>query len=179
MEISHQVENAKVICESILDLTRRALLEEDFDAYRQAFLLPHIHTTLEGTTFLDTEDDLKMLYTRMTRLFASLGVDDIHRVILSAEFSEPNRILARIEAHHLSGGRRVNTPYQITIELARCGQQWRSASANYIVDQDNAAIADALMPRYFPSEQPSRSPINDQRFAGQIDPGKRNKNLER
>ena len=179
MQISRQVENAKVICESILHLTRRALLEEDFDAYRQAFLLPHIHTTLEGTAFLDTADDLKMLHTRMTRLFASLGVDDIHRVILSAEFSGRNRILARIEAHHLSGGQRVNKPYQIMTELARCGQQWRMASANYMVDQDNAAIADALMPRYFPSEQPSLSPFNDQCFARQIDPGANDMNLER
>lgn len=179
MQISDQVENAKVIAEKILDQTRRALLEEDFDAYKQAFLLPHIHTTLDGTAFLDTMDDLKMLHTRMTQLFASMGVDDIHRVILSAEFSGASRVLVQIEVHHLRGGCRVNKPYHVTAELVRCGQQWRIGSANYMVDHHNAAIADALMPRYFPSEQPSLPQITDQPFARQMNLGARNMNLEK
>jgi hypothetical protein len=165
MTIGSQGENVMVICEHLLDLTRRALLEGDFDAFEQAFLLPHIHTTLDGTVFLETREDLLELHTRVTREFARLGVDDIHRVILSAAFSGPDRIVVQTVSHHLSGGRRVNTPFPVMTELQRCGPQWRIASANYVVRSDNPTIADALMPERFPSELQSTVPDDTPRVA--------------
>jgi hypothetical protein len=172
MNTGSQGENVMVICEHLLDLTRRALLEGDFDAFEQAFLLPHIHTTLDGTTFLETREDLLELHTRMTHEFARLGVDDIHRVILSAAFTGPDRIIVQTVSHHLSGGRRVNTPFPVMTELQRCGPQWRIASANYVVRSDNATIADALMPEHFPSELQGTLPEDTPRGATQADHGK-------
>jgi hypothetical protein len=170
MQTNSQGENVMVICEQLLDLTRRALLEGDFEAFEQAFLLPHVHTTLEGTTFLDTREDLLVLHTRMTREFAVLGIDDIHRVIVSATFTGPDRIVVQTISHHLNGGRRMNTPFPVFTELARCGAQWRIASANYAVGRTNAGIADALMPDSFPSELPGASPLDDLRLdSGAID----------
>ena len=175
MHTNTQGENVMVICEHLLDLTRRALLEGDFEAFEQAFLLPHIHTTLEGTTFLDTPEDLLELHTSMTREFARLGVDDIHRVIVSADMTGPDRIVVQTISHHLNEGRRVNTPFPVFTELARCGAQWRIASANYAVGRTNPNIADALMPDSFPSELPGASPVDDLR----PDSGANDKNLER
>jgi hypothetical protein len=172
MTTGSQGENVMVICEHLLDLTRRALLEGDFDAFEQAFMLPHIHTTRDGTTFLETREDLQELHTRMTREFARLGVDDIHRVILSASFVGSDRIVVQTVSHLLSGGRRVNTPFPVMTELQRCGPQWRIASANYVVRSDNATIADALMPARFPSELQSTVPDETPRGASQTDHGK-------
>lgn len=158
MQGNIQGENVMVICEHLLDLTRRALLEGDFDAFERAFVLPHMHTTLEGTTFLETREDLQDLHARMTETLALLGVDDIHRVIQSASFVGPDRIVVEVVSHHLRGGQRVSKPFPVYTELLRCGDHWRIAAANYTVGRCNPDIADALMPETFPSERPCLSP---------------------
>ncbi len=158
MQSNIQGENVMVICEHLLDLTRRALLEGDFDAFERAFVLPHMHTTLEGTTFLETREDLQDLHARMTETLALLGVDDIHRVILSASFVGPDRIVVEVVSHHLRGGQRICNPFPVYTELLRCGDHWRIAAANYAVGRRDPDIADALMPEAFPSERPYLSP---------------------
>lgn len=170
MYVPDETQRALVICERILDQTRTGLLTGDFDIFRASFLLPHVHTTMEGTSVLETLDDLRTVHDRVTAEYRRRGVDELHRVMVSARYVTPHAIEARLISHVLAGGERVIDPYPVQAELVLCGRDWLIASANYAVGLSNEWVAAALMPDAFPSEiapppPPSRhrreSPFDD------------------
>lgn len=136
----------------LLGLTKEAYFEDDFALFQRAFMLPHEHLTLQGAAVLETEEDLRVLFERMKAEFQRLGVDDIVRPLVSAEFVTPHNILATAITHPYAKGTRVNTPYAVQSTLLRCGPDWRIATANYAIPLDANGLPTAIMPDAFPSE---------------------------
>lgn len=144
------------IGQDLLARTRRAYVEDDFALFASAFMLPHEHVMLHGAALLETEQDLWTLFDRMKTQFRGMGVDDIVRPLVSAEFVTPFTIHATAVTYLYSGGRLVNDPYPVRSTLLNCGGDWRIATANYAITLDSVDLASAIMPVAFPSELENR-----------------------
>ncbi len=136
----------------LLNKTKRAYFEDDFQLFASAFMLPHEHVTLQGTAVLETEEDLRVLFERMKTQFRDMQIDDIVRQLVSAEFVTPFNILATAVSYYYSRGQRLNDPFPVCSTLLRCGHEWRIATANYAIPLNGIGLASAIMPSAFPSE---------------------------
>lgn len=124
-------EDAKAVHERLLEATRQAYLADDEDAFIACFLLPQTIVTQDGQRQMETRDDLRDIYRHTRSRFLALGVTDLIRVAIAAEYVAPDRIRTTHVSYVLQGRKLVTPPYPNTGELVRLPEGWRISSSEY------------------------------------------------
>lgn len=119
------------IHETLLEETRRAYLDDDEDAFVRLFVLPQTVVTQEGTRDLTTPEDVRAIFRHTHARFLALGVTDLIRVCIAAEFTAPDRIRATHVSYVLQGRKLVTEPYPNTGTLLRTDDGWKISSSEY------------------------------------------------
>lgn len=130
--------SAKEISEMLLEITGKALLAADFDAFAPCFHLPHFIASSEDKTVLETTEDLLRVFKLVTLDYAVKRVTDLVRYCEIAEFKSPTRIDAVHITHVMAGNLRVVEPFPTFSELKLTDGRWQISSSQYAVDTKTA-----------------------------------------
>jgi ketosteroid isomerase-like protein len=122
------------IAEALLDLTGTAIMKRDFDAFAPSFQLPHVMVTIKDVITVETSDDLRRAFDQMCDHFAAIGVTDLVRQIVAAEYKTPARIQSTHVADLLHNGKRLADPYPVYSVLEKIDGQWKITSSEYAVE---------------------------------------------
>lgn len=149
--------------EHLLEITRAAYFSGDEDAFVARFLLPQrVYTTAGDVTMTRPEDVSNLFHSQRAR-FLKLGVTDLVRVSISAEFLDEDTVKGTHVSYMLRDRLLLMQPYPNTGILRRVGGLWKVADTQY-GGQDEVwqELADALShpPQYDPprTEDPVRGP---------------------
>ena len=119
------------IHETLLEKTRRAYLDDDEDAFTRLFVLPQTIVTQEGKREVAVVEDVRSIFRHTRARFLALGVTDLIRVCIAAEFTAPDRIRATHVSYVLHGRRLVTEPYPNTGTLLLTSDGWKISSSEY------------------------------------------------
>lgn len=137
MTTSAAFTSARDVSEYLLARTGQAYATGDFDLFAACFVLPQWMETFEGRRLIATTEDLRQLFDGVRAHFDRLGVTDLVRHCIAAEFRDPDTVEATHESRLLAGNRLVQQPYPCFSVLKRTDAGWQVAGGQY-------AIPDAL-----------------------------------
>lgn len=126
---------ARQISEHLLEVTGKALLSNDFDAFAPCFHLPHVIETPDKKTILKTRAALQEVFARVAQDYAERNITNLVRICEVAEFRGPFRIEATHVTHMMSGNLRVLDPFPNYSVLEYIDARWQISSSQYAVDK--------------------------------------------
>ena len=139
-------QDPKAVSESLLEKTGAAYKSGDAESVVQCFLLPQEMGTFEGRRLMETPEQLRDTFEAVRLYHRRLGVTQMVRHCLVAEYKDADTIEATHESRLLSGQRLVQRPYPAFSVLKRIGGVWKIASSQYAIT-DAPFLSDALMGR--------------------------------
>ncbi len=107
----------------------RALLEPDFEEYRQLFMLPHDVVPRNGTAYrLADMDALREDFDLYRTALTVNGVTDIYRIQRRLSAIDTNEYHLTVETHVMAQGNRIVEPFETCFRLLRdIDGAWRIA----------------------------------------------------
>ena len=128
---------ASDIAEAILEITGDALLSGDFDAFAAVFHVPQVMATMAGPINMETVDDMRRAFDELHQHFKAIGVTDMVRSIVAAEYETPARIQSTHVSNLLHNGKRLNEPYPVFSVLERINGDWKVTGGEYALEPTN------------------------------------------
>lgn len=125
------------VSEALLEVTGDALLSGDFDAFASVFHVPQTMVTMAGSIYMETVDDMRRAFDDMHSHFMAIGVTDIVRKCVSAEYKSPTRIESTHVSDLLHNGKRLKEPYPVFSTLEKIDGQWKVISGEYALEPTN------------------------------------------
>jgi hypothetical protein len=125
------------IAEAILNVTGDALMSGDFDAFAAVFHVPQTMATMAGPIHMETLDDMRRAFDDMHAHFKAVGVTEMVRSIVAAEYKSPTRIESTHVSDILHNGKRIGDPYPVYSILERIDGDWKVAGGEYALEATN------------------------------------------
>ncbi len=127
---------AEEIYQVHLDRLSDALIQGDFDTFKDRISLPHQITTETDVIRVATEAEMKDLFDRFAIMYANQGLTDFVRTVREAQFITPDEIIGTHISHQMRHGQRIMPPYPNRVRLVRDADgQWRETHcANAILN---------------------------------------------
>lgn len=136
--------SAKKISQRMLDQTGNGLLTGDFDLFADCFLLPQDIETFDDRRRLETRQDLFMIYNGVRAYHEKMGVTDMVRHVVTADFRDPKTISSIHQSRLVTGSTLVQKPYNVFSVLHLKDDVWRIGQSQYAVD-DAPGLCRALV----------------------------------
>ncbi len=145
------------VSQALLEITGDALLSGDFDAFSAVFHVPQTMATMAGPIYMETVEDMQRAFDDMHTHFRAIGVTEMIRKCVSAEYKSPTRIESTHVSDLLHNGKRLNEPYPVFSSLEKIDGQWKVTSGEYALEPSNGqalalARADASRRPQAPSQ---------------------------
>ena len=123
---------AKTIATQLLETTGETLLSGDFEVFATAFHIPHVIRTAEGNTYLNTTEELRVVFEEVRRAYELKGITHFIRHCAAATFKDDNTIHATHVSHNMAGDFRVGDPFPVfSVIERRADDIWRIYSSEY------------------------------------------------
>jgi len=132
----------RAVSQHLLEVTRQAYLNRDFSVFEERFVLPQICGSFEGDQLLETSGDLKTIFESMLSYFDRIGVVDIRRRTLAAQFESESLVTATFVSHYVLPGFLVSDDIVAHGKLIFVDGLWRIHSHRYATDMQG--VSDAL-----------------------------------
>ncbi len=129
---------ASDIAEAILEVTGEALMSGDFDALAAVYHVPQIMLTMAGPIHMETPEDLRRAFDGTLQHFKGLGVTELVRACVAAEYTSPTRIESTHVTELVKNGERLNEPFPVFSVLEKIGDGWSVTRAEYALEETNA-----------------------------------------
>lgn len=136
-------QSAFQVAETLLDVTGKALLTHDFDAFAPCFALPQRMTTFGRVVLIEDRAGLQASFDEMCRAFRGMGVTALVREVLAAEYRSDSEIATTHLSHVMRHGTRLKDPYPVMSILRLTAGRWQIGTGDYALD-DNSAQGRAL-----------------------------------
>ena len=134
----------RAVSEYLLARTGEAYMTGDFDGFAACFALPQWIETFKGRRLITSPDELQLFFNEMRSQFCRLGVTDMVRRCVVAEFRDPYTIEATHETRLLAGAQLVQPCYPCFSVIKRTGQGWQVADGQYAIQ--GTLARDAVSP---------------------------------
>lgn len=132
----------KLISQTLLDRTGRAIMEDDPKDFADCFVYPHTIQTFEGQIVIPDVAALTSVFHAVRAAYLNLGVTTLDRHCSSATFVTPTLVQAHYESRVLSGSQLVLRPFPALTELHLGEAGWRVGNCQYaITDAPNLVKA--------------------------------------
>lgn len=132
------------VSEYLLARTGDAIMDGDFDAFSQYFILPYEIETVEGSRQIETRNDLRLTFDAVHSHLVKQQVTLMARHCVSASFRNANEVAATHETRLISRDILVQEPYPAFSILRRQdGGDWKIAFTSYVI-MDSADLNGAL-----------------------------------
>lgn len=132
-------DQALLIYQQCLDTLATALLSGDMDTLAAGFNLPVQMQTLAATMVVETEDELRAGYSKMSDRIRSDGVTHFFWLASSARFLGPDYIEGFHSTHRLRNAEPLVPPFHSRAVLKRIGDTWK-------IDEIKAQIQNTSWP---------------------------------
>lgn len=119
------------VMEYILDETASGIFEDGYVRLLDCLSLPHEVESFDGFRRMETPTDLRDYIDRMRVYYRSIGVTDLVRRVLEAEFRGPDTVVGTHETRLVGNGVLLADPYPVFSEVRRIDGKWRLISAKY------------------------------------------------
>lgn len=127
-------ESASDVSEHLLARTGEAMMQDDFDAFAQCFILPYEIETVEGSKTIKTRSGLRLTFQAVRAHLVKHRVTMMARHCVSASFRNANEVAATHETRLISRDILVQEPYPAFSLLKRKdGQDWQIAYTSYVI----------------------------------------------
>ncbi len=136
MDLQPQITALK-IAEAILEITGDALMTGDFDAFAAVFHVPQFMATMAGPVHMETVDDMRRCFDEMHQHFKGIGVTELVRACVAAEYKSPTRIESTHVTELLQNGKRLNEPYPVFSVLEKIDGDWKVTGGEYALEPSN------------------------------------------
>lgn len=130
------------VAEHMLEVTRQAYMDRDFEAYRIRFIFPQVVGTFTGDEIIETESNLRVVFDNFCALLDNQGIVDLHRRTLSAEFETADKIQANYVSQYLRPDLSLTDEVYGLATLRLVDGLWRIAGSRYATEAN--AITRAL-----------------------------------
>lgn len=125
------------IAQALLEVTGNALMSEDFAAFAAVFHVPQVMTTMAGPIQMETIDDMRRAFDDMCQHFAAIGVTELIRNCVAAEYKTPTRIETTHVSELLHNGKRLSEPYPVFSVLEKIDGNWKVTGGEYALEPSN------------------------------------------
>lgn len=128
---------ASDVAEALLEVTGDALMTSDFPAFAAVFRVPQQMATMAGPIHMETVEDMQRAFVDMCQHFKAIGVTDMFRTCVSAEYRTPTKIETTHVSELLQNGKRLNEPYPVFSVLEKIDGNWMVTSSEYALEATN------------------------------------------
>ncbi|MEO0920942.1 MAG: hypothetical protein AAFX98_09650 [Pseudomonadota bacterium] len=126
-------DSATNIATRMIITTGQSLMVGDFDAFSACFEFPlRVETTL-GTNTVVHEDQLRETFDSVRAHYRRLGVQNMERECLSAEFEGPDTISTVHETRLIVSGGIEQRPFTVLSTLVRRDHRWVITDTKYSI----------------------------------------------
>jgi len=134
-------ENAKTIHQFLLDETGAAYASGDFERFVRCFAPSQTIGTFQRSVQLTHRNDVRVLFDSMRAHFQSIGLTELVRTSLQAEFDGPDCIKAMHMSYQFSGTTLIRDGFPAFSILRRQEDRWCVEHSDYAMAEDDACIA--------------------------------------
>lgn len=135
------VEQAQItasdIAKAILEITGDALMSGDFDAFAAVFHAPQVMATMAGQIHMETVEDMRRAFDEMHHYFKAMGVTELVRACVAAEYKSTTRIESTHVSELLKNGKRINDPYPVFSVISKVDGTWKVTGSEYALEASN------------------------------------------
>ena len=134
---------AEDIADRLLYQTGRGLVSGDYKLCQACFDIPHLIETSDTKRVIRSDDELRQVFDNMQDHYRKNGVKDMARMVLSAEFIDPDTIGSTHVSRLLKAdGKIFRKPFPVYSILKRYGTSWKISSSIYaILDSPELCLA--------------------------------------
>ncbi len=132
--MQQNLSTAREVSEALLERSRRALIENDFEAFLQCFALPAELETFEGRRWLKTDEHVRTLFDAIRYHHRKTGVTDAVQHVVEAVFKDPETVVATHETRLLSNNVLTQKPYPVFSLLVDGAQGWKVKSMTFAIE---------------------------------------------
>lgn len=130
---------APVIADTLLQKTGTGLLTGDFELFSDCFQLPKEFETFEGRVVISTREQLRKMFETVRSHYHSVGLTDMVRHIVQAEYLDPETISSTHESRLLQGTMLLQEPYPVYSILKLTEDGWKITQSSYAALHDSLA----------------------------------------
>lgn len=126
-------ESAREIAEQLLEQSGKGLMEDRFDLLADCIALPLHLETFEGEREVATTAELRQLFDDLRHVFVRIGVTDLVRRVVAAEFFGTDTLRTTHETRILNGNRLLQDSFPVYCEVKRIDGRWRVVSTSLAI----------------------------------------------
>lgn len=119
------------VSDFMLEETRVALMDRDFDAFAMRCHFPQAMGTFQGVNMINSVEDFRPVFQAMCIHFDTTGVIDLRRKTLEANFVAPDIVEATFESRHLMAGFRLSDEIFAKGTLQLMDGRWLMTGCHY------------------------------------------------
>lgn len=132
--MSRTLSTAREVAEALLERSRRALLDNDFEGFLQCFALPVEIETFDGRRWLKTPEHVRGLFDAVRYHHRKTGVTDAVQHVVEAVFKDPATVAATHETRLLNKNVLTQKPYPVFSLLIDGEQGWQIKSITFAIE---------------------------------------------
>ncbi|MEM8592888.1 MAG: hypothetical protein AAGF13_10215 [Pseudomonadota bacterium] len=123
--------SAVELTDEMLEATRLAYMSRDFALFAPNFRLPQLVGTFDGDTVVRDEAELRAMFERMCAVHEEMGVIDLYRKTLSAEFKDARTVHATFSSRHILKGHVLGEEVVASGLMQRDGNRWQITESRF------------------------------------------------
>lgn len=116
------------ILQTYLDEVSAAVLNDDWETYRDRVCLPCHIVSHDESKVVTTEEELRAGFDQFLLTLRAQHVTNYIRMVESAQMPDQTLISGRYVSHLIAGSQRVKPPFTSQMTLRLVGNRWRAAS---------------------------------------------------
>jgi hypothetical protein len=125
---------AREVAEILMERSRRALLDNDYEEFLQCFALPVEIETFDGRRWLKTPEHVRVLFDSIRFHHRRTGVTDAVQHVVEAVFKDPATVAATHETRLLNKNVLTQKPYPVFSLLIQGEQCWQIKSMTFAIE---------------------------------------------
>lgn len=121
------------IVQDIVDRMGQAHVTGNFDGFAACYALPTRIETFQDIANIETKDQLTVVFERLQTYVHSVGLTDMVRRVIAAEFTGPDTLTAAIETRLMSGTTLLADPYPTYFTLKDFDGAWKITEGKFAI----------------------------------------------
>ncbi len=136
--VSGPEKTARQIAEDLLARTGQGLITGDFNLFGDCFALPNTMNTFENRRVVNDLGELRVLFDDVRTYFAKVGMTEMARHIVDAEFRNATTIVSTHQSRLVAETELIQQPFDVLSVIEQIDDIWRIRHSEYaIVDSED------------------------------------------
>ena len=121
------------IAQGVMTAISEAHISGDFNSFQKYFAVPIEFETFRDTVEVKDTEELRRIFDRIQTYFQSVGLTDMVRQVLAAEFKDETTISSAHENRLMSGTTLLVDPYPGYVTLQKTDEGWQITAGMFAI----------------------------------------------